>query len=207
MSFFGIKTKKEKQKEYHEWYVKQETEKKILAEKEHQELVEKYKKNTRIQKAAEDFANSYIVQIKQLLREKDIEKLWLNYGFGVRLCKGIEQPTCTWPDWPIGLINYYEGLYENGRCASLAKDENGDLIALINFYEENLQCINDHKNLKAFFKAISLLAYDYITEKYLQDESGTAYTLTVEEIENHDYFILFRYRAKNGNYIPPQKWF
>ena len=225
MSFFGIKTKKERQ-EYLEQLERQERQRlleKMIEEKrekeqqEVSELKEKYMRNSRTIQAAEDFANKYLEKIKNLNRDSDRENISCEYGFGRRRTD----------------IEYIKSINETSATFDTDVHWIGDrkvhrtVPPLIDFYKENLQTVNDI-NAMALIQAISSLSQNLIIDALNHNPSDVSYILEVKDYKtSHEhnekiddfklafqkrvcYGVLFTYKAKNEKYRapePPKKWF
>ncbi len=204
MSIFGIKTKKEREKEREEYFKQLEQQaireqqekddqflaelaekdkliKKCLHQMEEEQLlrqqkeIEKYKKSPRVIQAAEDFAKTYIEKLGKIDRNSKVAEIKFEYGFGCSY-------NCN--DFCVDKILYLEktcGDFEGVLCFYFDKPA---YYPLINLDKENLSPIRDKKTIQLVLKAISSLAYDYIIEQFNMDYSGTEYSLvTIDHLE------------------------
>lgn len=187
----------------------EERKKKIREQEELELLVEKYKDNPRAKKAASDFADTFISIIKHTNRDIRISDLKLEYGLGAEFCgDAVTQ----------GGVLYVTSASESNEYRSQYhfhyKESGYQKQYLLNFQKENIQPISDRNSMCAFVKAISVLAYDLILERYKKDESGSEYSLSTEVFSGKyvwpdrlsGYAVIFKYSAKNDLYQAPAEW-
>lgn len=216
---FKLKEKNEKEKQMasRQAYEKEKTER-IEAERKEKELARngisvtrdamtsKYIDKAPTIKAAERFADEFIKKIKEA--DRDIRKKMIECSFEVgAIIEKEEGAICT----KIGEVSAmaasgsYAFFYNTDMYTSC-----GDFI---NFEAENLRPLQGRDETVAFVRAVALKAYDIINKKYIKDETGTSYQITMKEFSgnsinriSYGISIKFEYTAKNGHYSAPAEW-
>ena len=170
-------------------------------EQETKGLVAKYINNPITLKAASNFADWFIEEIKQLDRDIKKGEIQCQYSLAASF---LPEGYCN------GVLFYYGN--ELKYLPYHVDDEEDRYV--VNFFKENLKPIGSSEEMCAFVKAISIHAESKIKEKYIKDESGSNYSLKITELQgelehhmaHYGCIICFDYSAKNSNYTAPREW-